>query len=279
MTTQVQPKDKTVSANGIKIRYLDWGDPSNPKMVLLHGLRGHAHAWNDFSEPMSKDYNVLALDQRGRGGSDWAPDKDYTTDAYVADLAAFCEVLNLDSFILVGHSMGGRNGAAFATRYPERVGKLVMVDVGPVSDPRGATRIRDEVLAVADEFDSFEALYEYMSNENTFASERVLRRRLQYASTDLPNGKRGWQYDIKTIRENMRVGAPPPDDPWALVRDIKCPTLIVRGTETDLLTPEVAKQMVDTIADATVVEVEKAQHMVFEDNPEGFLAAVQGWLK
>ena len=172
MTTQVQPKDRTVAANGINIRYLDWGDPSSPKMVLLHGLRGHAHAWNDFSEPMSKDYNVLALDQRGRGGSDWAPDKDYTTDAYVADLAAFCEVLNLDSFVLVGHSMGGRNAAAFTTRYPERVNKLVMVDVGPVSDPRGANRIRDEVLAVADEFDSFEALYEYMSKENTYASER-----------------------------------------------------------------------------------------------------------
>ncbi|MCH7891434.1 MAG: hypothetical protein IH921_08025, partial [Gemmatimonadetes bacterium] len=89
MTTKVQPQDKTVTANGLKLHYLDWGGAGQTTMVLLHGLRGHAHSWDDFSLAACQDFHVLALDQRGRGDSDWAKDGDYTTPAYVADLAAF----------------------------------------------------------------------------------------------------------------------------------------------------------------------------------------------
>src|SRR5437867_12468358 len=86
MALQVQPQDKTVMANGLKLHYLDWGSPDNPPMVLLHGLRGHAHSWDDFSAALCEDYHILALDQRGRGDSEWAKDGVYTTAAYVADL-------------------------------------------------------------------------------------------------------------------------------------------------------------------------------------------------
>ena len=144
MTTKVQPQDKTVTANGLKLHYLDWGGAGQATMVLLHGLRGHAHSWDDFSLAACQDFHVLALDQRGRGDSDWAKDGDYTTDAYVADLAAFCDVLSLDSFVLVGHSMGGRNSMTFGGRYPEKLQKLVVVDVGPEGDPRGGQRITNE---------------------------------------------------------------------------------------------------------------------------------------
>ena len=72
MTTQVQPIDKTVSVNGLKLNYLDWGNEGAPDMVLVHGLRGHRHSWDDFSSLVCKDFHVMALDQRGRGESDWA---------------------------------------------------------------------------------------------------------------------------------------------------------------------------------------------------------------
>ncbi len=97
MALQVQPQDKTVMANGLKLHYLDWGSPDNPPMVLLHGLRGHAHSWDDFSAALCEDYHILALDQRGRGDSEWATDGVYTTAAYVADLLDFSAALRLDS--------------------------------------------------------------------------------------------------------------------------------------------------------------------------------------
>ncbi len=278
MTTQVQPQDKTVSANGINLHYLDWGNTSAPPVLLVHGLRGHAHSWDDVSAALCQDYHVLALDQRGRGDTDWAPDGDYSGAAYVADLVGFCQALKLDSFILVGHSMGGRNSLAFASQHSDQLKKLVIVDIGPTVDPVGGARITTEMQQVPEEFDSLEAVVEYMSQQNRFASDRVVRRRLQYATRELPNGKIGWRYDL-AIREQRRNGTvPPAEDLWPMLPKISCPTLIVRGKQTDLLPAEVAQQMVATLPDATLVEIDQAGHMVFEDNPEDFISAVKGWL-
>jgi pimeloyl-ACP methyl ester carboxylesterase len=247
-------------------------------MVLLHGLRGHAHSWDDVSSALCGNYQVLALDQRGRGDSDWAKDGDYSTRAYVSDLAGFCDALKLDSVILVGHSMGGRNSMSFAGRHSDKLEKLIIVDVGPTLGQAGGQRITQEIQNVPEEFNSFEDVVGYMSKQNRFASDTVLRRRLQYATKELPNGKIGWRYDI-AIREQRRQGtAPPPEDLWPSLPNIACPTLIVRGKETDLLSPEVAQRMVETIPNARLVEIERAGHMVFEDNPQDFIAAVKDWL-
>ncbi len=278
MTTGIKPQDKTVTANGLRLHYLDWGTVGRPVMVLLHGLRGHAHSWDDVSAAMCQDYHVLALDQRGRGDSDWAPSGDYSTEAYVADLAAFCEALGLDSFLLAGHSMGGRNSMAFTARYPEKVQKLIIVDVGPVIDRKGAERISREVSEVPEEFDSFDAVVEHMAKQNRFAADPVLRRRLQYATKELPNGKFGWRYDL-AIREQRRQGAAAPaPDLWPALARITCPTLVVRGTDTDLLSPEVARRMEDELAQGKLVEVQRAGHMVFEDNPEDFISQLASFL-
>ncbi len=278
MTTQVQPQDKTVTANGHTLHYLDWGTTGKPVMLLAHGLRGHAHSWDDVSAAMGADFHVLALDQRGRGDSDWAKDGDYTTGAYVADLAGFCQALSLDKFTLVGHSMGGRNSMAFGGQYPEMLEKLIIVDVGPTLDSRGSQRISDEIRSVPEEFDSFEAVFEYMNAQNRFASPEVIRRRVQYSTTELPNGKVGWKYD-RLIREQRRNGTvPPSDDLWPALPKITCPSLIVRGAETDILSLEVAQQMLATLPNVAMVEIQRAGHMVFEDNPTDFIAAVKDFL-
>ena len=278
MTTQVQPRDMTVNANGINLHYLDWGNVDAPPLVLLHGLRGHAHSWDDVSAALCQDYHVLAVDQRGRGDTDWAPGGDYSGAAFVADILGFADALNLDRFSLIGHSMGGRNSMAFAGRHPDRLTQLVIVDIGPTVDPAGGQRITRELQEVPEEFDSLDAVFEYMNRQNRFSSERVMRRRLQYATRQLPNGKIGWKYD-PAIRDQRRNGtAAPAEDLWPLIPNITCPTLVVRGKETDLLTPEGARRMVDTLPNGSVVEVERAGHMVFEDNPEDFIAAVKGWL-
>lgn len=278
MTTQVQPQDKTITTNGLNLNYLDWGGEGKTKVLLLHGFRGHRHSWDDFSAAVCKDYHVLALDQRGRGQSDWAKDGDYTTDAFVADLAGLRDALSLEPFILVGHSMGGRNSMTFAARYPNNLRQLVLVDIGPDLEPRGAERLRQEVINVPEEFDSFDALVDYMSKQNRFASDRVLRRRLQYASKELSSGKFGWRYDPE-IREQRRAGdVASNSDLWPELPKITCPTLLVRGLETDLLATETAQRMVDTIPNCQMVEIPQAGHMVFEDNPDGFHEVVRPFL-
>jgi pimeloyl-ACP methyl ester carboxylesterase len=278
MTTKVQPKDMMVTANGLNIHYLDWGTEGKPVVVLLHGLRGHCHSWDDVSARFCADYHVLALDQRGRGETDWAPGGDYSTGSFVADLEGFCDALEIESFTLIGHSMGGRNSMAFAGRNPEKLERLVIVDIGPDLDPRGSARITREIQEVPEEFDSFEAVFQHMNAQNRFASEPVLRRRLTYATKELPNGKTGWRYDL-AVREQRRnnSGAPAPDL-WPALDKVTCPTLIVRGSETDTLGLDVAERMVDILADGTLVHVDAAAHMVFEDNPDGFIRALAEFL-
>lgn len=280
MTTKVQPQDKTVTVNGLKLHYLDWGAAGNPMMILLHGLRGHAHSWDNFSEAMCGDYHVLAVDQRGRGDSDWAKDGDYTTDAYVSDFAAFCDTLKLDSFILIGHSMGACNSTAYAAQHPERVKKLIVVDSSAVSGPTpGGARITEELIKVPEEFASFEDAYQYQRKENQRPPEDVLRRRVKYQTKDLPNGKIGWRYDV-AIREARRNGTVPPStDLMPSLRKISCPALLVRGGESDNLSPESAQQMLKANSRYSMVTVARAAHMVMEDNPDDFIKEVRGWLE
>jgi pimeloyl-ACP methyl ester carboxylesterase len=277
MATPVQPHDKTVTVDGLQLHYLDWGTAGKPPMVLLHGLRGHAHSWDTFAAAMREDYHVLAVDQRGRGDSGWAKDGVYTTEAYVSDVFGFSEALNLDPFILVGHSMGGRNGIAFSAQYPHKVQRLILGDIGPSGDPRGRERIRREILEAPEAFDSFDRVLEYAAKGNRYASPEILRRRLQYATKPGPDGSIGWRYDL-AIREQWRKGTTTNEDLWPAFRQLACPILIVRGVDSDILNPEIAQQMLDANPRARLADIPRAGHMVFEDNPDAFLAAVKGFL-
>jgi len=93
----------------------------------------------------------------------------------------------------------------------------------------------------------------------------------------LPNGKIGWRYDL-AIREQWRQGPSTPEDLWPAWRNLSFPTLIVRGATSDILSPEAAQQMLAAQPHAREVEIPQAAHMVFEDNPDTFLAAVRAFL-
>ena len=278
MNTIVEPLDRSVDVDGLTMHYLDWGNPTKPTIVLLHGLRGHAHSWDDVSEALRPDFHVLALDQRGRGLTDWAKDGDYGIDAFVGDLVGFCRAVGLEKFILMGHSMGARNSMAFADKHAHMLEKLVLSEFGPQINPKGGQRIAKELIDVPEEFDTLDDAIAYMGQFNRYASDPVMHRRELYASRELPNGKIGWRYDIE-IREARRRGDPiVPLDLWPALPKIVCPTLVVRATETDVLDLDVAQKMIETLPDGRLVEIERAEHMVFEDNPEDFIAAVRGFL-
>ena len=278
MTTQVQPKSKHVTANGINLHYLDWGTEGKPPLVMLHGLRGHAHVWDDVAESLYRDYHVYALDQRGRGDTDHAPGGDYSTDAFVADLVGFLDAIGLDKFILFGHSMGGRNSMAFAGQHGERLERLCIVDIGPRIEPAGGNRITSELRDLPPEFDTFEAALAHVQTGNRFASEPVMRRRLTGQTQQLPNGTLGWKFDPEIREQRVNGTAAPSADLWPTLDRIACPTLLVRGMETDLLAEETAHQMIATLKQGTLAQIQRAGHMVFEDNPADFIEAVKGWL-
>ena len=87
----MEPREREISLGGLRFRYLEWGDSGSPALVLLHGFGTHARSWDHVAGAMADRFRVLALDQRGHGNSDRAPDGDYTVKAMAGDVEAFAE--------------------------------------------------------------------------------------------------------------------------------------------------------------------------------------------
>ncbi|MBF8299492.1 MAG: hypothetical protein HW397_541, partial [Dehalococcoidia bacterium] len=129
--------DRRVTLGSLRFHYLDWGNPRAQPMLLLHGGGQTAHSWDEFSRAMRDRYHVIALDQRGHGDSQWSPDKIYSLHAQLRDVSRFVVKLGLNKIVLIGLSMGGRNAIAYAAVHPEKLNRLVIVDIGPETMARG----------------------------------------------------------------------------------------------------------------------------------------------
>jgi esterase len=275
VTTGTAVQDKTVVLNGLKFHYRDWGNEGAQALVLLHGFTGHARSWDTFAGAMRESYRVLALDQRGHGETEWA--QDYAPERMVEDVDAFVRELGLKRFALLGLSMGGRNAYAYAAQHPEEVERLVIVDIGPEIVASGSDRIRQGVQAV-DVFDTPEQAFLAARAANARPPDAELRHRVTNNLMQQPDGRWTFRYD-KALRSPDRP-LPRPDSEWAwsLMPRIACPTLLVRGSESDVLSRETAERMVRDIPDCRLVEVPDSGHSVPLDNPTGFIAAVKTFL-
>ena len=279
MTTQARDvEDKTVTLNGLRFHYLDWGNPQAPPLVCLHGFTSHAHSWDTFAEAMRERYHVLALDQRGHGLTDWATD--YHALRRVEDMEAFRAALHLDQFALVGLSMGGRAAFQYTARHPARVERLVIVDIAPEATATGTQRIASGLQA-KDVFDDPEEAFQAARQANPRPSDADLRARLSHGLMQRPDGKWTFRYDVALRNgSGARVMATPEEiaSDWQSLGRITCPTLLVRGADSDILSPELAQRMVAAIPNCRLVEVQDSGHSVPLDNPAGFLEAVRDFL-
>ena len=143
MASPTEPRDATPPLRGFRLHYVEWGDPAAPPLVLLHGITGHARTWDTLALALADRWRVLALDQRGHGDSEAAPDGDYTVGAMADDLGAFADALGLPTFSLLGLSMGGRVAMGFAGAHPSprRAARHRRYRV-PISTRPGMARIR-----------------------------------------------------------------------------------------------------------------------------------------
>ncbi|MBI3954094.1 MAG: alpha/beta hydrolase [Chloroflexi bacterium] len=265
-------QDRYVGVNGLRLHYLDWGNADAPPMLLLHGYTGHAHTWDFFATALRGRYHILALDQRGHGDSAWAQDG-YTHERFVDDVVGFVAALGLDRFILIGLSMGGLNAMGYMARDTSKVDRLVIVDIGPEIMAAGAGRIRAGQVAPPPEFASQEEAFQYLRSLGGFRNEKALRHRAHHAVRRQPDGRWRWKLDPA-----LRQWTPAVPDLWPALARVPCPTLIVRGAESDILAPEVAERMAGTIPHATLVTVPDSGHPVPADQPAAFERAVRQFL-
>jgi pimeloyl-ACP methyl ester carboxylesterase len=268
------PRNERVAIGDLELHYLDWGTAGLPSLICLHGITQTAHSWDEIAPALAPRYHVLALDQRGHGDSAWPPDGDYRIATQSRDVEAFVAAVARPPAILLALSMGGLNAMTMAARVPALVRALVVVDIAPQVERKGVEHIRSFVAAT-EELDSFDAFVERAHAFNPRRSLDNIRDRLRHNLRRLPNGRWTWKYD-PALRNPARVGGDL-GGLWDQVAAIRCPVLIVRGGESDILAPETAARLAGLVH-AEVRTVPGAGHSVMGDNPAGFLAAVEPFL-
>jgi pimeloyl-ACP methyl ester carboxylesterase len=270
--------DRTITLHGRRYHYTEWGEATAPALVMLHGITGHARTWDDEARLLAARYRVLALDQRGHGDSDPPPDSDYSDAALLSDLEAFAQALELGRLTLVALSLGGRVAINYAGTHPTGVERLVVIDIGPQIAPVGRARVGELMASAPERFETIDDVAAHIRANAPLYSEAMLRQRAQHAVRPLPGGGFTWKYD-RALRDAIRQGRMrAPADLWAEWRAITCPTLLVRGALSDVLSEETAKRMADELPTARLVVVAGAGHTVPGDQPATFQSLLREFL-
>jgi pimeloyl-ACP methyl ester carboxylesterase len=279
LPTTPEPMHHWVGSRGVALAGDSWGDPNGPLVILQHGGGQTRHAWKGAGQTLgAAGYYAIALDARGHGDSDWAPDGAYGQDVMVEDLRLLVAELGEKRPVLVGASMGG--GTSLVAVGEERIDAtaLVLVDIAPRIDPDGAGKIQAFMSANPDGFGSLEEVADAIS---LYQPHRSRPQNLDGLAKNVRLGDDGryhWHWDPKAMgRRDVDFGQRH-ERLEACARNLTLPTLLVRGGLSDVLTEEGAKEFLELCPHAEYVNVEGAAHMVAGDRNDIFSGAVIDFL-
>jgi pimeloyl-ACP methyl ester carboxylesterase len=271
-----------VGSDGIHLRADKWSAPrpdTRPETVLLlHGGGQTRRSWHATGYRLAvAGWDAVAVDARGHGDSEWAVAGGYSLDAFVADVYAIAETLPRP-IVLVGASLGGMAALVAEGEQPGLASALVLVDVVPRPNEAGRARIRAFMASAPDGFADLEEVVEALQTYNPHRPHprsldglrKNLRRRV--------DGRWYWHWDPRFLEFG--------DEPtrgadvirlFQAARRISVPTLLIRGSESDVVTLDGARELLEIIPHAGAVEVQ-AGHMVAGDDNDVFTTELVGFL-
>ena len=257
---------------GYKMHYLEWGS-SGKEIIVLHSMLMNAHDFDIFARSMSVDYRVLAIDLIGHGES-VKPLKPVPLNKHVD---AIRDVINQRHFkkpVLIGHSVGGILGIVYASKYPNELDKLVLVDFVPRVSTEGNVRRR---TPPPKPFHSEKQARAYFKRRFRKFTDEARESAFKYMLERVSDGT----IRFKARQESLEVGIEggQPIDLWSFVRDIRIPVLLIKGGDSPTVTRERIEKMKETIEDFHFVEVKGATHMVPQDAPKEFEKIVRDFIK
>jgi pimeloyl-ACP methyl ester carboxylesterase len=268
MAVEIAARRRSVqcaSARGLhRISYLEWGDPRNRDVLLcVHGLTRSSRDFDDLARALCTQFRVVCPDIAGRGDSDRLADPAlYVVPQYVADMVTLIARLDVETVNWLGTSMGGLIGMALAAQAHSPVARLMLNDAGPVISRASLERIGG-YLGTRMQFPSLDEAEAYMRSISApfgphsdaqwrFLTETWLRR----------NDDGTWHahYDPR-IAEAFRAALPEKDlELWPVYDAIRCPTLVLRGEHSDLLSRKTTSEMRARGPKAKVVEIAGVGH-------------------
>ena len=262
-----------------RVVYYEWGDPENERVLIcVHGMTRNGRDFDYIADALSDHYRVVCPDLVGRGESEWLKVKeDYDYPVYCADMSALLARLGAESVDWLGTSMGGIIGVWMAAVGNTPIRKLVLNDVGPFISKAALQRIATYVGSDP-RFDSMQEAEQYVRELNEQfgpLSDEQWAHQTRYYTRRTADGDIGLNYD-PDIAHVLRK---PLDDVdlfpiWA---GVSCPTLILRGMDSDVLLPETAERMVAENPHAKLVQFPGIGHVpaLMSDDQIGI---VRDWL-
>ena len=246
----------TIAANGLEIAYT--ADGAGPPLVLLHGASSSGEA--DFGRVLPAlrgGFRCHVPDARGHGGTRWDAAAGFRCEWLVDDLVAFVDALGLETFHLLGFSMGGATALGFAVRHPERLRTLVLVGIAPERQPRAsvARRLFDAGRIEAD--------------DPEWAAELSARH-------DAGQGRGAWQRLLPAIARD--VASQELQGPADLVR-IDCPVLLAVGDRDPFVPADQAWRLKRQLPDARLLVAPDCGHEVLLRRPALAIEALAGFYR
>ncbi len=280
MEHQGQPLDFE-GRDGNRLAAESWGAAGRSPVILLHGGGQTRHAWGGTAGALAREgWRAIAVDQRGHGESEWAPDGSYEFDAFAADVEAICAQLP-EPPVLVGASLGGIASLLAVGEAGALARGLVLVDVAVRLETRGVSRVVDFMNAQPDGFESLEEAADHIA---AYLPHRKRRPDVSGLAKNLRRGDDGryrWHWDPRFMigRRPRTEASDYLDRVEGAARAIRIPTLLVRGRLSDLLSEEGARHFLDVVPHAHFADVSEAGHMVAGDRNDVFTEAVAAFLR
>jgi len=284
------PRHSFIDAQGLQIHCLEWGHSDGEPLILVHGYLDLADSWRAFVaalETGQPNLRVIAPDCRGHGDSGWiGAGGYYHFPDYVFDLDCVVRAHSLDSFTLIGHSMGGTISLLYAGTFPERVRKLVLIEgIGPVgmtfSDAplkmeKWITELHERGRRHFREYTSLAAGASQLRQTNPRLSENTALEIARAAMKQNDRGKWIWKFDPL-----HRTTAPQPfytAQALEFLRRLQCPVLLIDGEQSRQTRRTDKQERYEAIANHQRVTINGAGHMVHQDNPDQLADVVRDFI-
>lgn len=273
------------TADGLQCHYLLWPNSNSDSCCLfLHGFTNDAHIWDYLAVPLQQQHNVVAVDFRGHGDSDWDNEARYTHEQLCDDVRQLMQQLPFTRFHIIGHSLGARIAMLMLARHTLPVTSLTIIDTGPEVRAVGVNKVRLDAESAPTRFENSEQYFQYLSGIYLFAQPERLRHVAEYGLKKNTAGEWITKTDPAFTSALWKPGSrlassddlryPLNEELWDALAALRCRCLLIRGQASAILSRQIAEKMVSVMRNARLVTVSRAGHALMVDNPAEFEQAV-----